>query len=88
MKPCMSISTEVTINSHLTAGDCMQHCLSVSRLAVATALMELPPDIRSMRSKFEGGLLLGAQGVDVTLTVPRLQHDSDLPGFHSVSFCC
>ena len=88
LKPCMSVSTEVTINSHLTTADCMQHCLSVSRLAVATALMELPPDICSMRSKFEGGLLLGAQGFDVTLTAPTLQHDSELPGTHSASFCC
>ena len=72
LKPCLSASTEVTISSHATADDSLQHCLAVSRLAVATALMELPPDIRSIRSKLEGGLLLGAKGFQVTLTLPSM----------------
>ena len=32
--------------------------------------MELPPDIRSMVSRFEGGVLIGALGFQATLTLP------------------
>ena len=42
------------------------------RLALATALMELPPDIRSMVSKFDGGVLVGALGFQATLTLPAV----------------
>ena len=69
LSPCISVSTAITIDSH-TAGGQLQHCLAVPRLAVATALMELPPDIRSMVSRFEGGVLIGALGFLATLTLP------------------
>jgi len=70
LSPCISVSTAITIDSHTTAGGQLQHCLAVPRLAVATALMELPPDIRSMVSRFEGGVLMGALGFQATLTLP------------------
>ncbi len=70
LSPCISVRTAITIDSHTTAGGQLQHCLAVPRLAVATALMELPPDIRSMVSRFEGGVLMGALGFQATLTLP------------------
>ncbi|KAL0051145.1 hypothetical protein WJX82_002690 [Trebouxia sp. C0006] len=70
LSPCISVRTAITIDSHATAGGQLQHCLAVPRLAVATALMELPPDIRSMVSRFEGGVLMGALDFQATLTLP------------------
>ena len=70
LSPCISVRTAITIDSHTTAGGQLQHCLAVPRLAVATALMELPPDIRSMVSRFEGGVLMGALGFQAILTLP------------------
>ncbi len=70
LSPCISVRTAITIDSHTTAGGQLQHYLAVPRLAVATALMELPPDIRSMVSRFEGGVLMGALGFQATLTLP------------------
>ncbi len=70
LSPCISVRTAITIDSHTTAGGQLQHCLAVPRLAVATALMELPPDIRSMVSRFEGGVLMGALDFQATLTLP------------------
>ena len=72
LTPCVSVSTAVTVNSHTTAEGQLQHCLAVPRLALATALMELPPDIRSMVSKFDGGVLVGALGFQATLTLPAV----------------
>lgn len=68
--PCVSISTAVIIDSHITPEGQMQHRLAVPRLALATALIELPPDIRSMVSRLDGGVLLGALGFQATLTLP------------------
>ena len=58
------------IDSHANGEGHLQHCLTVLRLAVATALMELPPDIRSMFSRHDGGVLLGAQNLKAMLTLP------------------
>lgn len=58
------------IDSRTNAEGHLQHCLTVPRMAVATALMELPPDIRSMFSRHNGGVLLGAQNFKAMLTLP------------------
>lgn len=58
------------IDSHTNAKGQLQHCLTVPRMAVATALMELPPDIRSIFRRHDGGVLLGAHSFQATLTLP------------------
>ncbi|KAA6426735.1 MAG: vacuolar sorting-associated 13F-like [Trebouxia sp. A1-2] len=85
LSPCISVSTAITIDSH-TAGGQLQHCLAVPRLAVATALMELPPDIRSMVSRFEGGVLIGALGFLATLTLPIVASGSSPPAEDGLLF--
>ena len=58
------------IDSHTDSDSQLRHCLTVPHLAVATALMELPPDICSMISRHDGGLLLGAQSFQAVLALP------------------
>ena len=72
------MSAAVTIHSGITPGGQVEQCLAVPRLAVSTALMELPPDIRSMVTRLEGGVLLGALGFQATLTLPTTQ-DPTIP---------
>ncbi|DBA81627.1 TPA: hypothetical protein ACH3X1_007382 [Trebouxia sp. C0004] len=85
LSPCISVRTAITIDSHTTAGGQLQHCLAVPRLAVATALMELPPDIRSMVSRFEGGVLMGALNFQATLTLPIVASDGSPPAENRLS---
>ena len=58
------------IDSHTNADAQLQHCLTVPRMAVATALMELP----SMFSVHNGGVLLGANHLQAVLTLPIPEH--------------
>ena len=67
------------INSHTNAQGQLQHCLTVPRMAVATALMELPPDMRSMFSRLDGGVLLGAHRFQATLTLPMPECPKGMP---------
>lgn len=67
------------INSHTNAEGQLQHCLTVPRMAVATALMELPPDIRSMFSRLDGGVLLGAHHFQATLTLRKADSPTGMP---------
>ena len=74
VSPFVSMSTEIVISSSNTEGGQLQHHLRVPRLAVATALMFLPPDIRDIVSRDNAGLLLGALGFEATLTMAQA-HD-------------
>ena len=76
MSPCISVTTEVVIDSHYTSTGHLQHCLRVPRLAVATAVLRLAPDIVDMGSRDELGLLLGFLGFEAALTMPALQSGS------------
>lgn len=76
MSPCISVTTEVVIDSHYTSTGHLQHCLRVPRLAVATAVLRLAPDIVDMGSRDELGLLLGFLGFEAALNMPALQSGS------------
>lgn len=76
MSPCISVTTEVVIDSHYTSTGHLQHCLRVPRLAVATAVLRLAPDIVDMGSRDELGLLLGFLGFKAALDMPALQSGS------------
>lgn len=85
--PCLSMSAALLMNSHTNASGQLQHCLTVPRMAVATALMELPPDMRSMFSRLDGGVLLGAHQFQATLTLPMPESPTGMSDYNRMLAC-
>lgn len=81
------MSAALLINSHTNASGQLQHCLTVPRMAVATALMELPPDMRSMFSRLDGGVLLGAHQFQATLTLPMPESPTGMSDYNRMLAC-